>query len=111
MNLDERADSDFANLSDSFTLIIAPQSTNTETIVMQIQNTVGTRSTGASSTQTKFIFYDVVIDPGFAYGDQVYDADGPAEEFKFARHANKLVEYGSVTAPEIKVSTHTVYVE
>ena len=34
MNLDEIDDSDFANLSDSFTLIIAPSSTNTETIVM-----------------------------------------------------------------------------
>ena len=51
-----------------------------------------------------------MIDPDSVYGAQVYDFDGPAEVFKFARHANKLAEYGSETAPEIKVSTHTVYV-
>ena len=52
-----------------------------------------------------------MIDPDSVYGAQVYDAVGPAEVFKFARHANKLAEYDSLPAPEIKVSTHTVYVE
>lgn len=74
MNLHQYVDIQFGMISDSFTIEVQSSDTETVTVRHSIETTEAlARYDGGEETETKFIFYDVVISD-----DTVWDEDGPS---------------------------------
>ena len=74
MNLHQYVGLQFGEISDSFSITVQSSDTETITVRHSFETTDAlARYDGGEETETKFIFYDVVISD-----DTVWDEDGPS---------------------------------